>query len=128
MKLNSKLTLSYAVLACIACTLSAADNTKINTLIISGDDVDAHPWIKTQAEYRQMLLDSGKFDVRISEDMNILESAKALAKYDLIGVLKMVPAMPPAHTFLMSLFRIKIILSPKTWIHSRLMMNFTPPW
>lgn len=84
MKLNSKLTLSYAVLACIACTLSAADNTKINTLIISGDDVDAHPWIKTQAEYRQMLLDSGKFDVRISEDMNILESAKALAKYDLI--------------------------------------------
>ena len=76
------------LLACVislgmATGLSAADK-KINALFISGDDVGAHQWRVTQEEYRNMLLDSGKFDVRISEDMNILESSKALNKYDLI--------------------------------------------
>ena len=52
--------------------LSAADK-KINALFISGDDVGAHQWRVTQEEYRAMLLDSGKFDVRISEDGDTMQ-------------------------------------------------------
>ncbi len=81
--MNKKIiALTSAIVLSLVCSASAAE--KINTLIISGDDVGAHPWRITQEEYRNMLLNTGKFDVRISEDMNILESSKALAKYDLI--------------------------------------------
>lgn len=81
--MNKKIfSLAGAIILGFICSATAAD--KINTLIISGDDVGAHPWRLTQEEYRNMLLDTGKFDVRISEDMNILESSKALAKYDLV--------------------------------------------
>lgn len=61
-----------------------AQSGKLNALIISGDDVPSHEWRITQEEYRTMLLDTGKFDVRISEDINILESSKALNKYDVV--------------------------------------------
>lgn len=83
MKSQKNILISCIIALATVCTISAADK-KINTLIISGDDVGAHNWRVTQEEYRSMLLDSGNFDVRISEDMNILESSKALAKYDLI--------------------------------------------
>ncbi len=72
------------IATCLAVSTGFAADKKYNALFISGDDVDSHNWRVTQECYRSILLDSGKFDVRICEDMNILESAKALNKYDIV--------------------------------------------
>ena len=57
---------------------------KIKVLIITGDDVDVHHWKETTAAVRKILLDSGKFDVQVSEDLKPLESADALKAYDVL--------------------------------------------
>jgi len=57
---------------------------KIKVLIITGDDVDVHHWKETTAAVRKILLDSGKFDVQVSEDLKPLESADALNGYDVL--------------------------------------------
>ncbi len=56
----------------------------IPTLIVTGDDVGAHPWKETSAALRKILEGTGKFQVYVCEDANILESKTALKKYDLI--------------------------------------------
>jgi len=66
-------------------SLSAADAPpKLQVLLIAGDDVGAHPWREMSEATREALVGSGKFDVRVCEDMLILESAAALKNYDLI--------------------------------------------
>ncbi len=56
----------------------------IKALLITGDDVSAHPWREISETTREILVGSGKFDVKICEDPFILESPSALKAYDVI--------------------------------------------
>jgi len=56
----------------------------IKVLLITGDDVSSHPWREISETTREILVNSRKFDVRVSEDPLILESANALKTYDVI--------------------------------------------
>jgi type 1 glutamine amidotransferase len=68
---------------CIA-RQGARQSNLIKVLLITGDDVPAHPWREISETTREVLVDSGKFDVRICEDPLILESATSLKAYDVI--------------------------------------------
>jgi len=57
---------------------------KIRVLLVTGDDVGAHPWFDVAQAIRETLLAAGKFDVRVSEDPAIIESANALKSYDVV--------------------------------------------
>jgi uncharacterized protein len=57
---------------------------QIKALLITGDDVSAHPWREISETTREILVNSGKFDVKICEDPLILESQTALKAYDVI--------------------------------------------
>jgi hypothetical protein len=57
---------------------------KIRALLITGDDVSAHPWREISETTREVLIASGKFDVRVCEDPLILDSETALKAYDVI--------------------------------------------
>jgi len=57
---------------------------QIRALLITGDDVSAHPWRDISETTREALVASGKFDVRVCEDPLILESETALKAYDVI--------------------------------------------
>jgi len=72
-----------AVGFCIAAD-AARQPAQIRVLLITGDDVSAHPWREISETTRQALVDSGKFDVRVCEDPLILESETALKAYDVI--------------------------------------------
>ena len=81
--------LVLAAFCCVALLgvtdVRAADKpAKIKALIITGDDVSVHKWREMAEATRKALVDSGRFEVKISEDPLILESAKALANYDVI--------------------------------------------
>ena len=56
----------------------------IRALLITGDDVSAHPWREISETTREILVKSGKFDVKVCEDPLILESQAALNAYDVI--------------------------------------------
>jgi len=56
----------------------------IKALLITGDDVGAHPWREMSETTREILVKSGKFDVKVCEDPYILESETALKAYDVI--------------------------------------------
>jgi type 1 glutamine amidotransferase len=56
----------------------------IRVLLITGDDVDVHPWREMSETTREILIKTGKFDVRVCEDPYILESETALKAYDVI--------------------------------------------
>jgi uncharacterized protein len=74
--------LSLICLALFAVSLSA--QTKIQVLLLTGDDVSpAHNWREMAEATREVLVNSGKFEVRVSEDPSILESSR-LSSYDLI--------------------------------------------
>jgi type 1 glutamine amidotransferase len=64
-----------------------AKPSPIKVLLITGDDVSAHPWREMSETTREILVNSGKFDVKICEDPLILESATALKNYDVIAFL-----------------------------------------
>jgi type 1 glutamine amidotransferase len=57
---------------------------KIWALLITGDDVGAHPWREMAEATRKALVDSKRFEVRVCEDPHILESETALKSYDVI--------------------------------------------
>ena len=57
---------------------------KISVLLIGGDDVSAHNWREISETTREILVNSGKFDVKVCEDPLILESGTALKTYDVI--------------------------------------------
>ncbi|MBC8218685.1 MAG: ThuA domain-containing protein [Planctomycetes bacterium] len=57
---------------------------KIKVLLITGDDVGAHPWREISETTREILVASKKFDVKVCEDPLILESETALKAYDVI--------------------------------------------
>ena len=56
----------------------------IKALLITGDDVGAHPWREISETTREILVKSGRFDVKVCEDPYILESETALKAYDVI--------------------------------------------
>jgi type 1 glutamine amidotransferase len=58
--------------------------TQIRALLITGDDVGAHPWREISETTRKALVASKRFDVRVCEDPLILESETALKAYDVI--------------------------------------------
>lgn len=91
MKLNflrsTILTASMAAVALFLCyPASAAEKpNKLKVLLITGDDVaPAHNWAEVSQAIRETLDSSGKFEVRVAEDIGILDSAATLARYDLI--------------------------------------------
>jgi type 1 glutamine amidotransferase len=78
------------VLLCIVvpvfCTTADAARkpAQIRALLITGDDVSAHRWREISETTREILVKSGKFDVKVCEDPLILESETALKAYDVI--------------------------------------------
>ena len=62
----------------------AAKPAPIKALLITGDDVSAHPWREISETTREILANSGRFDVKVCEDPLILESQTALKAYDVI--------------------------------------------
>ena len=63
---------------------AAQKPAQIRALLITGDDVSAHPWREISETTREILVNSGKFDVKVCEDPWILESQNALNAYDVI--------------------------------------------
>lgn len=58
---------------------------KIRVLLVTGDDVTpAHNWAEVSQAIKETLVASGRFEVRLSEDAGVLESAASLARYDLV--------------------------------------------
>ena len=75
------------LLTLAVCTTAYAEDpaSKIRVLLIAGDDVAPfHDWRDISESTREVLVESGRFDVRICEDPLILESNNALAVYDVI--------------------------------------------
>lgn len=85
---NRNLSLISTVLLCLSmlATVTAADPpAKVQALIVTGDDVAPyHDWRENSEASREVLVESGRFDVRVCEDPKILESAGALGQYDVI--------------------------------------------
>lgn len=68
-----------------AAVQSAEAPAKIQTLLIAGDDVAPfHDWRENSEATREVLVATGRFDVRVCEDPAILDSAEALKAYDVI--------------------------------------------
>ncbi len=79
--------LGLALAACVTVPTAtrAAEAPKLQVLLITGDDVaPAHNWAAVSAATREILADSGKFDVKVCEDAGILDSAASLKRYDAI--------------------------------------------
>ncbi len=74
--------------ACLAvCGTAAQGKGKINVLLIGGDDVTPyHDPHEISEKTREALLASGRFNVTVCEDAFILESEKALDRYDVIAL------------------------------------------
>lgn len=72
-------------LAGMACSASPkGPQARIKTLLITGDDVKPHPWKETSAATKEVLEGSGKFEVTVVEDLEILGKKDELQKYDLM--------------------------------------------
>lgn len=91
--------LALAALLAMVCFagfgVAAQGGGKISVLLIGGDDVmPYHDPHEISEKTREVLLLSGRFDVKVCEDAFILESEKALERYDVI-VLTMYNAKTP---------------------------------
>ncbi len=77
---------AICVLALSFCIAGGAAEkpAQIKALLITGDDVSAHPWREISETTREILAGSGKFEVKVCEDPLILESQTALNAYDVI--------------------------------------------
>lgn len=74
---------ALALLPCSGFTAEAAK--KVQVLLVTGDDVTpAHNWAEVSQAIRDTLVQSGKFEVRMSEDAGILDSQAALGRYDVV--------------------------------------------
>jgi type 1 glutamine amidotransferase len=76
--------LSLALSAPSQAAEKAKGPAKIRVLLISGDDVSAHNWREISEATREALVAAGRFDIKVCEDPQILESAAALKRYDVI--------------------------------------------
>lgn len=58
---------------------------RVRVLLITGDDVaPAHDWPSVSAATRELLQETGRFEVRVCEDAGILNSAASLQRYEVI--------------------------------------------
>ncbi|MGD0897056.1 MAG: ThuA domain-containing protein [Thermoguttaceae bacterium] len=64
--------------------VAAESPAKIRVLLITGDDVGAHPWKEQAAATADALKAAGKFDVTVTEDLGVLDSADGLKPYGVI--------------------------------------------
>ena len=80
------ITALVCIVALSFCSVTGAEEkpAKIKVLLITGDDVDVHPWREMSETTREILVKTGKFEVRVCEDPYILESETALKAYDVI--------------------------------------------
>jgi type 1 glutamine amidotransferase len=69
---------------CTAVNAAGRATPGIRVLLITGDDVSAHPWREISETTREILVATGRFDVKVCEDPRILESKAALDTYDVI--------------------------------------------
>ncbi|MHC4118696.1 MAG: ThuA domain-containing protein [Planctomycetota bacterium] len=77
-------------------TYAAEKPAKIKALVITGADVNVHPWREISETTREILVNSGKIEVKVCEDPHILESASALEQYDVIVFLIYTAPLIPA--------------------------------
>ncbi|MGD0091138.1 MAG: ThuA domain-containing protein [Planctomycetota bacterium] len=86
MRLSRFSFLACALLAVLGLGFAAkaADEAKIQALIITGDDVGPHEWKKTTPVMKEILDKSGKFDVTVVEGFSILDKKEDLQKYGVI--------------------------------------------
>lgn len=56
----------------------------IRVLLVTGEDVPAHDWRATTRQTRELLTAPGEVEVRVSEDIGILESRSALEHADVL--------------------------------------------
>lgn len=77
--------LLLGLVVAMVCGASVQGADKINVLLIAGDDVAPfHDWRDISESTREVLVESGKFDVRVCETPTILESPSALEAADAI--------------------------------------------
>lgn len=89
--MNRRTTLRASLTALIGFSLVALTPSpaaeappKLKVLIVTGDDVAAHPWFEVSQAIREVLLATNKFEVKVSEDPGIFESASSLKAYDAV--------------------------------------------
>jgi hypothetical protein len=84
--LRSFLAAGLATFALCTTAAPAADApAKIKVLLITGDDVaPAHNWKETTAATREVLEASGRFEVKVSEEAGVLDSAATLKRHDVV--------------------------------------------
>jgi type 1 glutamine amidotransferase len=83
------------VLVTTTLSLAAAD-AKAKVLLVTGDDVEpAHNWRACAEATRDILANSGKFDVTVVEKISALDSAADLQKYDIIYLAMYNAKTPP---------------------------------
>ncbi len=76
---------STLALVPLAISTHAADQSKkIKVLLVTGDDVQVHPWHEVSQAVRETLVSSGRFDVFVCDDAGVLDSAATLQRYDLV--------------------------------------------
>ncbi|MCX6908964.1 MAG: ThuA domain-containing protein, partial [Verrucomicrobia bacterium] len=75
-----------AAMLCGCSTVSdqTAKSAKVKLLLITGDDVGPHKWQETAPATRDILVNSGRFDVKVVEDLACLENADELKPFDVI--------------------------------------------
>ena len=61
---------------------------KIHALVITGDDVGVHPWRETTKIEQATLEATGRIDVKVVENLDILESESDLKGYDVIVLMR----------------------------------------
>jgi type 1 glutamine amidotransferase len=84
MRLTPSLALTLSTLG-FALALPAAQPAKINVLLITGDDAEpSHNWRECSQATRDLLVASGKFDVKVCEDAGVLDSMGSLKRYDVV--------------------------------------------
>jgi uncharacterized protein len=85
MRLFVSILIALGILGSNPAVVAADAPAKIKVLLITGDDVEpAHNWRETSAATRDLLVASGRFDVKVCEDAGILEANSSLQRYDLI--------------------------------------------
>lgn len=67
----------------ICAPADAVEDTKIQVMIVTGHDVNVHPWRETTPFLRKILEQTEKFDVKVCEDTSIFESSR-LPSYDVL--------------------------------------------
>lgn len=77
--------LALFILCATALPAQTPAPAKIRTLLITGEDVAGHVWRLTSPQLRKALEDTGRFDVRVTEDYRTA-NAETLKPYDLVVV------------------------------------------